>query len=106
MTEDERTAANELIVAIEKHRNWIGQTTRELRDQVSTAGKEINNLSKEMLAASERHKDIMTLLIAALNQNSKSSDRLSIWMILLTVILTIATAISAFSALYPLLSHK
>ena len=103
MTEDEKRAAINLITGIDKMSSNLGLATRELRDKVEFTSQEVSVLSSEINSASQRHKEIMESLIAALNRNSESSDKWAFWMVVLTLVLASATVISA---IYPILFHN
>jgi hypothetical protein len=90
MTDDQKKAALKLIESIDKLSINLGIAARELRDNVEFTSKEVSILSSEIKASSQRHSEVMDSLIDALNRNSVSSDKWALWMVALTVILTIA----------------
>jgi len=98
MTDDEKNAAAELVKAINHNSQWTGQTTRELRDKVEGASKQIGALCQTIDSVSITNSGDLAQLTASINRYSVSSDQLSRRMVWLTTVLAIATVISAIAA--------
>jgi hypothetical protein len=105
MTDDEKSKADQITAAINHNSQWIGQTTRELRDKVEIAAKQIEDLSRVIGEVSQRQSSDLQELTAAINRYSVSSDKLAGRMILLTAILAIATVISAVATCLSAIHH-
>jgi hypothetical protein len=105
MTEDEKIAANSLVESINHNTQWTGRTTRELRDKVEMASKQIESLVSTLNSVSKTNSNDLEQLTSAINKYSVSSDKLSKRMVWLTAILAIATVLSAIATCVAVFKH-
>jgi hypothetical protein len=99
----EKNEITKQLVAIEKaicgNTGWIGTTTRELRDKIEIAAKEINNLSSQVTTSAELLDQKIADLTISINKQSDSNVILTRRMVALTALLAISTTIMAVASI-------
>jgi len=90
------------LAAIEKaicgNTGWIGTTTREVRDKIETATKEVNALSGQLSSSASALGQRIENLTKSIDRQSASNSKLTRWMVVLTAFLAIATTIMAVAS--------
>jgi NTP pyrophosphatase (non-canonical NTP hydrolase) len=102
-------AVNEIVAAINKNSQWIGQTTRELRDEVdaqtkatidlaNTLDRSSSNLVVSQEASVTKLSGEVRELTEAIKSSATSGEVLSKRMYWLTIVLAVAAIAQAIAA--------
>ena len=110
MTNEEDISVQQRLVeiadAIKGNSNWVGRTNRETRDKIELGAQQIECLTKQIAASTEQTGEKLVALTKAINTHAQSNTRVSRWMVILTLALAVATAITAIAAVLQLKSHR
>ena len=97
MDDEQKEMFQRLIDVIGNHSNWNGKTNRELRDQVANSASEVATLRKQMVEST--HSLVLNIrdLTGAINTHASSNNKVSRWMVILTIVLTASTVAMALA---------
>src|SRR5271154_6250233 len=105
MSDEKQDPVTEIVGAINRNSQHAFQSTRELRDKVEVAARQIEALSQTLTAISATTSSELKALTEAINRYSTSSDKLSGRMVALTAVLAIATVVSTIVSCISVLKH-
>ncbi len=95
MDTEQKEMFEKLINTIGSTKDWIGQTNREVRDEIATGAAEVSTLQKQMAVSTESLVINIRELTKSINTHSASNAKVSRWMVIFTVVLAISTVAMA-----------